>query len=413
MSIRTFPKTAIGTAIVAALLIIMPAAAINVAVYGGTAGFDPALHSDTFTVVYSLPGTSGVDLDKNVLHYTNTSIDLIFIDGGESFSLTTAAGIEDAIASGKILVVANKHYQNFTASLPVDITGTAPASAYLTVTNPNTTFSQDIFSGLRTQYPNTTPVNNRTQFVTNPDAVTLISFSNGDPALAYGRYGNGYVIVWTPSSIEPYLTSTEADRINERLITHLLALRVQVTVIPTVTTTVSQNVTTLPPTTVLTTAIPTVTQANITQANITLTPNITLTELPVQVFGNVSVYSSPLGADIFIDGIYRGTTPANLSGILPGYHALKLAMGGYYDYDTTIYVMGAGTITAFGTLPPRGNVPVQITPTVAPQFTVNATVTTAPTPLWESPSVVAAVIGVFTAIIGAVATLFAIYHKKS
>ncbi|MCX6688839.1 MAG: PEGA domain-containing protein [Methanoregula sp.] len=394
-----FPKTAIGTAIVAALLIIMPVAAINVAVYGGTAGFDPALHRDTFTVVYSLPGTSGAALDTNILRYTNTSVDVIFFDGGEPFGPTTTAQIENAVASGKILVLADTNYQNFSASLPVSTADTAPASAYITVTSPNTTFSQDIFSGLRTQYPNTTPVTSRTQFVANPDAVTLISFSNGNPALAYGKYGNGYVIVWAPSSIEPYLTSTEADRINERLITHLLALRGQAPMSPTVTT--------VPPTTIITTAIPT----TVTTANLTLASNTTMTELPVQIFGNVSVYSSPLGAAIFIDGIYRGTTPANLSAILPGNHALKLAMGGYYDYDTTIYVMGTGTMTAFGTLPPRENGQVQPTPTVVLPVTVNATVTTAPAPLWENPSVIAAVLGIFTAIIGAAVTLFTIYHK--
>lgn len=403
MTIRISSNKGIVAAIVAALLIIMPAAAINVAVYGGTAGFDPALHRDTFTVVYSLPGTSGVALDTNVLHYTNTSVDVIFMDGEESFSLSTAAKIEDAVASGKILVVANNNCRNFSASLPVSIAGTAPYSAYITVTNPNTTFSQDIFSGLRTQYPNTTLVTSRTQFITNTGAVTLISFSNGDPALAYGRYGNGYVIVWTPSSIEPYLTSTEADRINERLITHLLALRGPLGGSPTATPAVSRNVTPLPPTTtVITTAV---------RANVSLTPNTTMTELPVQVSGNVSVYSSPLGADIFIDGIYRGTTPVNLSGILPGYHALKLAMGGYYDYDTTIYVMGAGTMTAFGVLPPRESGQVQPTPTVVLPVTVNATVTTAPAPVWENPSVIAAVLSIFTAIIGAAVTLFTIYHK--
>ncbi len=41
----------------AALLFVMPSAAINTAIYGDTAGFNPDLHKDTFTVVYSLPGS--------------------------------------------------------------------------------------------------------------------------------------------------------------------------------------------------------------------------------------------------------------------------------------------------------------------------------------------------------------------
>lgn len=404
-SSRRFSKAVIGAAL-AALLIFMPAAAINVAVYGGTAGFGPALHRDTFTVVYSLPGTSAQALDTDVLHYTNTSIDVIIFDGGEPVDPGVATQIEAAVAAGKVLVLAHGSDRNFSASLPVETGNTAPASACLTVTNPNTTFSQDIFSGLRTRYPNTTPVNQRTQSVSKPGAVTLLSFSDGTPALVFGRYGNGFVVVWTPVSIEPYLTSTEADRINERLITHLLALRGQVTVTPT-TTPVSQNVTTLVPTTVTTPPLPTT-----TPANITVTPNTTMTVIPAQVSGNVSVYSSPLGADIFIDGVYRGTTPANLSGLLPGYHAVKLALTGYYDYDTTMYVMGAGTVTAFGALPPRETVQGTPTATVTSTVTVNISVTPAPAPIWESPSVVAAVLGVLTAIIGAVATVYSIYHKN-
>jgi len=393
-------------ALASALLLIMPAAAINVAVYGDTAGFVPDQHRDTFTIMFSLPGISGVDLDSNVSHFTNSSIDVIFMDGGESFSPGTAAKIEDAVASGKILVIADTHYRNFAASVPVENVGTVPGSPSVQVTDPNTTFSQDIFAGLRTSYPNSTPVTDRAQFVAKTDAVTLISFSNGDPALVYGSYGNGYVVAWTPSSIAPYLSGTEADRINERLITHLLALRRQVPVTTIVTPAISPNVTTVLPTAFLTPAIPTVSQPNAT------TPSNVTTTVPVSpASGNVSVYSSPMGANVFIDGVYRGVTPVNLTGITPGYHALKLAMNGYYDHDSIIYVVETGTITAFGTLPPRETNTVQVTQTPAPPTTVNASVTAVPTSIWESPGVIAALLGVLTAIIGAAATLFSIYHK--
>jgi hypothetical protein len=394
------------TALAAVLFIIMPsAAAINVAIYGDTAGFIPDLHRDTFTITFSLPGISGVDLDSNVSHYTNSSVDVIFMDGGEPFSPGTAAEIEDAVASGKILVIADTHYRNFAASMPVENTGTAVGSPSLQVSNPNTTFSQDIFAGLRTNYPNITPVTERSRFTTKPDAVTLISFSDGDPALAYSRYGNGYVIAWTPSSQQPYLTSTEADRINERLITHLLALRGPISVITLTTTNATPQATTIPPAT-LTMVIP-----SVTPGNITLTPNTTGTVPAPQVLGNVSVFSSPMGANVFIDGVYRGATPANLTGITPGYHALKLAMNGHYDHDSIIYVIEAGTITAFGTLPPRENNTVQVTPAPVPLTTANATVTQVPPSLLESPSVIAALLGVLTAVIGAAATIFAIFHK--
>ncbi len=405
MSIRLSHNEIVIAALAAALFIIMPSVAVNVTIYGDTAGFSPVLHRDTFTVMYSLPGTSGLDLESNVSHYINASIDVIIIDGGESFSPVTAADIEDAVASGKILIIANSHYQNFASSVPVENTGAVPGSSSLRVTNPDTPLSQEIFAGLRTIYPNTTPVTERSRFTTKPDAITLISFSNGDPALTYGGYGNGYVIAWTPSSQHPYLTSTEADLITERLITHLLSVRGLTPEITPVATNSTLQVTTVPSVN-LTKVIP-----SSTPGNITLTPSTTGTVPVSHVSGNVSVYSSPMGANVFIDGIYRGVTPVNVTGITPGYHSLKLATNGYYDHDSIIYVIEADTITAFGTLPPResNNVPASQAP--VPATTANATVTAVPSSPLENPGVVAALLGFLTAVIGAAVTLFTIFHK--
>jgi len=355
----------------AALLVVMPSAAINTTIYGDTAGFNPDLHKDTFTVVYSLPGSLGTDLDTSVTNYTDPSVDVIFMGGEDTFSPSTASLLEQAVASGKIFVVSNKNYQKFDSSLPASSKGFVEDGQYFFVTDPDTPLSKTIFSGIPANFTNTDPLSERNRTKAKDDSVTLLSYDKGDPALLYWKYGNGYVIEWTPGSNSRYLNSTEADLINHRLITYLVNLKV-------------------PKTTVTT---PSPTQSNL---------------------GSISVYSSPLGASILIDGRYYGTTPANLTDIQPGNHIIRLTLSGYYDYEGTIYVLAGQTTHAYGTLPPLNQV---ISPTVTPAATpiiVAVPVTAEPTPkqgAFENPGVIAAIIGVITATIGAVATIFSHISK--
>ncbi len=195
----------------------------------------------------------------------------------------------------------------------------------------------------------------------------------GDPALLYRQYGNGYVIEWAPVSNSRYLNSTEADLVNYRLITSLVNEK-------------------LPK--------PAVTTTSPTQSN----------------SGSVTVYSSPLGASVLIDGRYYGTTPANLTDIPSGNHIIRLSLSGYYDYEGTIYVIPGQTTHAYGTLPPLGQFSTSPTPvpTTAVPIIVQVPVTAEPTqsqaPL-ENPGVIAAIIGVITATIGAIATIFSHIFK--
>jgi len=355
----------------AALLVVMPSAAINTTIYGDTAGFNPDLHKDTFTVVYSLPGSLGTDLDTSVTKYTDPAVDVIFMGGEDTFSPSTASLLEQAVASGKIFVVSNKNYQKFDSSLPASSKGFVEDGQYFFVTDPDTPLSKTIFSGIPANFTNTDPLSERNRTKAKDDSVTLLSYDKGDPALLYWKYGNGYVIEWTPGSNSRYLNSTEADLINHRLITYLVNLKV-------------------PKTTVTT---PSPTQSNL---------------------GSISVYSSPLGASILIDGRYYGTTPANLTDIQPGNHIIRLTLSGYYDYEGTIYVLAGQTTHAYGTLPPLNQV---ISPTITPAATpiiVTVPVTAEPTPkqgAFENPGVIAAIIGVITATIGAVATIFSHISK--
>ena len=193
----------------AALLVVMPSAAINTTIYGDTAGFNPDLHKDTFTVVYSLPGSLGTDLDTSVTKYTDPSVDVIFMGGEDTFSPSTASLLEQAVASGKIFVVSNKNYQKFDSSLPASSKGFVEDGQYFFVTDPDTPLSKTIFSGIPANFTNTDPLSERYRAKAKDGSVTLLSYDKGDPALLYWKYGNGYVIEWTPGSNSRYLNSTE------------------------------------------------------------------------------------------------------------------------------------------------------------------------------------------------------------
>jgi len=362
------------------LLLVAPGSAVTTAVYGDTGGLNLSLHQDVFTVSCTLSGTAGSELDSGQSCFTNASTDVIFLYGDAGFSQKTVNNISDATASGKVLVVGEKDLARFSDILPVQSAGTSNGSATLAVIAPNATLSQDIFAGLPSEYSTTTAVSTRTKYVAKDGATTLMSFDNGDPAVAFIRDGNGYVVAWLPPAGEAYLTATQADLISERLVTRLLALRAITT----------------------TAATPAVTAAAAAQVNTTVTVTTAALESP----GNVSVYSSPLGANVYLDGVYEGITPVNLTGIAAGSHALKLASAGYYDYDATITVAGGGNITAFGSLAPR-----ESATTAATTAPVAVTTTDTSSSIWSSPAVVAAFLGILTAIIGAIVTIFTIYHK--
>jgi len=367
------------------VLLVMPAAAVTTAIYGSAAGFDPSLHTDTFTVACTVTGTDGAELDNALACFTNSSTDVIFMGGDAGFSQDSGAKIAAAVKTGKILVVTDKDLARFTDILPVKASGdTAEKSPTLIIADSSTTLSQDIFAGLSSPFPNTTKLSTRDLYTERSGATTLLTFENGDPALAFAPYGNGYVVVWLPPADTAYFDSTTADIINERLITHLMLMRSTAT---TATTTVATTTTTTP-----------------AAANTTI--ETTTAPAAGDSLGTVSVYSSPLSANVYIDGVYKGIAPVNLTDISAGSHALKLALTGYYDYDTTITVVGGGTITAFGSLAPRETATAAAT-------TVPVAVTTTESSIFSSPAVVAAVLGIITAIIGAIVTIFTIYHKHT
>ncbi len=75
--------------------------------------------------------------------------------------------------------------------------------------------------------------------------------------------------------------------------------------------------------------------------------------------GSISITSTPAGANIWLDGVDKGTvTPAILTGIIPGTHTIKLTKTGYHDWNNTVTV-SAGLTT---------NVPATMITLVVPIF---------------------------------------------
>ena len=132
----------------AALIIVLPASAFTVAMYGTNSGFNPDLHTDSVVVMRSIPGSSGSDLDSSVDQFTDPSVDAIIMGGENSFSVSTASKIETAVAAGKILVITYPCNQKFDASLPGTNGGTTQGGKYLERVDPAKVISKEIFADL-------------------------------------------------------------------------------------------------------------------------------------------------------------------------------------------------------------------------------------------------------------------------
>jgi hypothetical protein len=91
---------------------------------------------------------------------------------------------------------------------------------------------------------------------------------------------------------------------------------------------------TIPPTTPPTTVPPTTSP--------TIMPTIPLPPGPAS--GGIMIYSVPFGCSVYIDDVYRGTTPGIYSSVAPGSHVVKLTLAGYQDSIRAVNVE-AGRIT--------------------------------------------------------------------
>ncbi|MEA1865707.1 MAG: PQQ-binding-like beta-propeller repeat protein, partial [Euryarchaeota archaeon] len=67
------------------------------------------------------------------------------------------------------------------------------------------------------------------------------------------------------------------------------------------------------------------------------------TSTPAPTTGFISVSSAPSGADIYLDGAYKGTTPTTIPDVSSGAHALKLEKYGYEGWLTSVHVTSGVT----------------------------------------------------------------------
>jgi hypothetical protein len=61
-----------------------------------------------------------------------------------------------------------------------------------------------------------------------------------------------------------------------------------------------------------------------------------------QATGSISVYSTPSGASVYLDGSYKGTTPKTITGVSAGAHTIKLVKSGYNDEVRNLLSVKAG-----------------------------------------------------------------------
>jgi len=354
------------------MLLSAPAIAEPVAVYGSTSGTNLSLHPE-YGAAITIPGQSGALFDQSVANFTAPGTSLIFIGNDSSFSADTASAIEQAVWDGRILVISYPATEKFSDSLPLVTVRVDSGGNYLEQAGTSDPVSQKIFSGAAVRFNITGPGLVHLVGSPKPGTTILLKYGTGEPALAYRKYGNGYVIEWAMAAPDSILGVDNADRINAGVIASLAPVSP-----------VSSAQTPLPA------------PANATGT--TVPP-----QSPEHLTGNITVQSNPLGAMVFIDGIYQGVTPLELGGFNPGYHAVKMSMDGRYDFDGSVFVVNGERITVFGSLPRQENtgMPVNTAQTVSP-------VQTSP-PVSEpltNPAVVAATIGVVTASIGAFATIY-------
>ncbi|WP_128693075.1 PEGA domain-containing protein [Methanoculleus taiwanensis] len=97
----------------------------------------------------------------------------------------------------------------------------------------------------------------------------------------------------------------------------------------------------------------------------TVTVNAILNPAPDT--GTLSVTSTPPGADIYLDGTYRGHTPLTIGNVVQGGHELRLLLAGYQTWTGTASVAGGKSTSVNAVLIPtpagtNGDVAVTSTP---------------------------------------------------
>jgi len=95
--------------------------------------------------------------------------------------------------------------------------------------------------------------------------------------------------------------------------------------------------------------------------------------------GSISATSSPIGADVFINNIFKGLTPLTVDSLTPGSYTIVLRLSGYEDWRSSVSVSAGQTAQISATLLPVPTTARPNPPTQAPTST--PTPTPAPSPI--------------------------------
>jgi len=71
--------------------------------------------------------------------------------------------------------------------------------------------------------------------------------------------------------------------------------------------------------------------------------NMQFTLTPIEQYGSIKITSSPSGAYVYMDGVYKGRTPLTLSSVSAKNHNIELDLAGYYDWRSTVSVASGVT----------------------------------------------------------------------
>jgi hypothetical protein len=74
------------------------------------------------------------------------------------------------------------------------------------------------------------------------------------------------------------------------------------------------------------------------QAAATNAPAVIVTTASIPGEGSLSVSTTPQGAQVFVDGVVRGMTPATIPGLPAGQHTVLLKLDGYQEFNTTVSI---------------------------------------------------------------------------
>lgn len=96
-------------------------------------------------------------------------------------------------------------------------------------------------------------------------------------------------------------------------------------------------------------------QAYLKATLVPVSPTVAPTTPPVPGgTGSLSISSSPSGAQVFIDNVFRGYTPSVYDGLAPGMHSVTLKNPGYADYQGEFQVVTGQITNIAATLTPAG-----------------------------------------------------------